>query len=383
VKAAAFASLLFYGVLTLWVAERWAWSAFQVGIFALAAYCIWTSARLIIPPALVLLGVAALWPLIQIALNTTSSRGATLEAAFDWFTFVVIFGVGSDILRQPPQRRWFLQRIVLFGMVVAVLAIVQQHTSAGKVFWLFPSGFPDDVLGPFVNRNQYAAWVELLLPVALYQALTERTNRFLPVCAAAALFASVVAGASRAGFVLASLEIVVAIALFTARRRVSRQAILQLSLALVLAAGVAGWQTLHQRFSAPATETLRLDAARASLRMVREHPLIGFGLGTWPVIYPRYARIDTGLFVNEAHNDWLQWAAEGGVPFLLVMLVFAALLWKRAIRSIYGLGTISFLLHALVDYPMRQRPALAAWFFAIAAAMMAERKPDETLMDKP
>ena len=102
--------------------------------------------------------------------------------------------------------------------------------------------------------------------------------------------------------------------------------------------------------------------------MIRDRPWTGFGLGTWPIVYPRYASFDPGVFLNQAHNDWLQWAAEGGLPFVLLFAIFTALLWKRAIPSIYGLGTVAFLLHALVDYPMQQRPALAAWFFAIAAA---------------
>jgi O-antigen ligase len=118
---------------------------------------------------------------------------------------------------------------------------------------------------------------------------------------------------------------------------------------------------------------LRLDAFKASLQMVGDRPWMGSGLGTWAILYPRYAGLDTGFFLNQAHNDWAQWAAEGGVPFVLILLIFAALLCKPALRSIYGLGVFAFLLHALVDYPMQQRPALAAWFFAVAGATIAVR----------
>ena len=373
-KTAAFAVLLFFGVLTLWVQERWAWSLFQTGIFALAGRCVWEARRLPVSPPLALLGAAALWPWVQVGLGTTFSRGATLDAAFDWFTFFLVFAVGFNILGDPARRRWFLHLAVVFGMLVALLALLQQHTSGGKVFWIFPSGFPDDVLGPFVNRNQYAAWVELLLPLALYEAATNRAYRFAAMAAAATLFGSVVASASRAGFVLASLEIAAAITLLLVRRMLPRRAVWQILALVAVAAVAAGWQELHHRFASPATENLRIDAARASLLMVRAHPLCGFGLGTWPVIYPRYASFDSGLFLNQAHNDWLQWAAEGGVPFFLFLLGFTALLWKRAIPSIYGLGTVSILVHALVDYPMQQRPALAAWFFAFAAAAMSETR---------
>ena len=36
--ALGLAVVLFFGTLTLWVEERWAWSLFQAGIFALAAW---------------------------------------------------------------------------------------------------------------------------------------------------------------------------------------------------------------------------------------------------------------------------------------------------------------------------------------------------------
>ena len=61
------------------------------------------------------------------------------------------------------------------------------------------------------------------------------------------------------------------------------------------------------------------------------------------------------MILNQAHNDWLQWAAEGGLPFVLLFAIFTAFLWKRAVPSIYGMGTVAFLLHALVDYPMQQQ----------------------------
>ena len=106
------------------------------------------------------------------------------------------------------------------------------------------------------------------------------------------------------------------------------------------------------------------------------------------MVYPRYAGFDSGSYVNQAHNDWLQWAAEGGLPFAILLAIFALLLWKPAVQSIYGLGTVAFLLHALVDYPMQQRPALGAWFFALAGAAWArqssrDRNEPPPLRSKP
>jgi len=93
--------------------------------------------------------------------------------------------------------------------------------------------------------------------------------------------------------------------------------------------------------------------------------LTGFGLGTWSEVYPGFARFDDGLFANQAHNDWAQWAAEGGIPFFLIMLAVVAGALRPAFRSLWGLGLLAVFIHCLVDYPMQQRPALAAFFFAL------------------
>jgi O-antigen ligase len=150
-------------------------------------------------------------------------------------------------------------------------------------------------------------------------------------------------------------------------------AVLQFLVLAVGAAAVVGWDRLEVRLHANNADIIRIDAARASVRMVADRPWAGSGLGTWPMVYPRYAGFDAGLYVNQAHNDWLQWAAEGGLPFALLLAIFGLLLWKPAVQSIYGLGTVAFLMHALVDYPMQQRPALGAWFFALAGAAWARQ----------
>ena len=117
----------------------------------------------------------------------------------------------------------------------------------------------------------------------------------------------------------------------------------------------------------------------SSLEMVRQRPLTGFGLGAWSAAYPAFARYDDGTFVNQAHNEWAQWAAEGGILLFLLMLSFAVRLIRPAFRAIWGLGTLAVLLHALVDYPFEQRPQLAVFFFVFfGLALASGRSPKHT-----
>src|SRR5262249_7390066 len=153
-----------------------------------------------------------------------------------------------------------------------------------------------------------------------------------------------------------------------ARRQISARAaavVIAGFLAFGLCFGaVVGWQALWNRMLLPDAFAGRREMLRSTIDMIRERPLTGFGLGTWPVAYPAHAYYDDGLFANEAHNDWAQWAAEGGVPFALLLLAVALWSVRPALESLWGIGIVAVFLHCAVDYPI-QRPALGGLFFVM------------------
>ena len=55
--------------------------------------------------------------------------------------------------------------------------------------------------------------------------------------------------------------------------------------------------------------------------MFSHRPVLGWGLGTFPTVYPSYRSFYTNLFVNEAHNDYAQLLVETG------LLGFGLMLW--------------------------------------------------------
>lgn len=109
---------------------------------------------------------------------------------------------------------------------------------------------------------------------------------------------------------------------------------------IVLLAGVfsavVGWGYIGKRFQQQDPYAVRRELLSSSLAMIRERPWSGFGLGTWPTAYPGYAIFDNGAFVNHAHNDWAEWAAEGGAPFFMCMLVIAAWAARQSLRFPWG-----------------------------------------------
>jgi O-antigen ligase len=370
------AAILSFGILTLWVPDRWALSAYQVVLFATAAVRIAQRRSLTLPfVGWMIAGVAA-WGALQVAAGWSVNRITTLDSALNWVTNLAAFMLAADLYRNRDRRELFLRSTLIFATILAVVSIFTFLTSpAGKVFWIFDSGSDSRTLGPFVYQNQYAAFVEAVLPLAILGVIGDRRRWLLHAVIVATLCGSVVTGGSRTGTILCLAEILVipAIAYWhgTINGGMLARVVLGSLAAVAMLTGVVGWESLWKRLQEPHPYSLRKDLVLSSIAMVRDRPLTGFGLGTWPEAYPGYARFDDGTYVNQAHNDWIQWASEGGLLFLAAMLAIAAWSVGPAVRSLWGVGILSVWLHALIDYPMQQRPALAAFFFALLGTLAA------------
>ena len=314
-------------------------------------------------PIAILLALAALWALIQVWMGVSVDPQRTLEAALGWTVNCAAFSVTLAICERDGIRRRFLNAQVLFALVLSIASIIGLYTVS--------------MLGPFVYKNQFAAYLESVIGIAVVAAIHDTRRRFVWILVAGTMFASVVAAGSRAGSILC-LTLLVALPVMAALRGWIAPRDLARIAALAVAGGgvlvlVAGWETTWQRLQERNPYSLRADLLRSSIAMARDRPLTGFGLGAWSSAYPGYARFDDGDFVNQAHNDWAQWAAEGGIPFLALMLAVVALLVRPALASVWGLGLMAVFVHAWIDYPFEQRPALAAFLFAMAGALCAEK----------
>jgi O-antigen ligase len=117
-----------------------------------------------------------------------------------------------------------------------------------------------------------------------------------------------------------------------------------------------------------------------SMAGLREFFPVGSGLGTFPEVYWRFQPDSIAQFVNHAHNDYIEFVFEGGLPALAVIamfLVLYALRWPSLLRGA-SWGTLSFMqvgagiglflmaLHSLTDFNLHI-PANAIYFALLAA----------------
>jgi hypothetical protein len=165
------AAILFLGILSMWVPARWAVTAFQIAVFALAAVHIVTRVRkekpITIHPGVMLLGAGVLWGVIQAAAGWTVDRFKTLSEVLNWITNLSVFALGFELSRDRGRRQQFLSALLWFGTALAAVSMLTVFSSPdGMVFWLFNAGSDRRTLGPFVYYNQYASFIEAVLPLA-------------------------------------------------------------------------------------------------------------------------------------------------------------------------------------------------------------------------
>jgi O-Antigen ligase len=377
--ATLIAVALCLATLTLWIPAYWPVAAFEVTVFLIAGIAVVLGR---VPVAgtrfpLFALGFTVLWGCFQLLTGVTISRFATERATLQWMTWAAIYYVGVCLLEESVARR-LRTALVWFGFVFAVEAILQAYISPGKVFGLFPTDY-HLVMGPILYHNHFAIFIEIVLPIALFLSLSAARNRYTFLGVSAVLLTAVVVSASRGGLIISSAEIVCVWVLLHLRKPATGQkdrwpALVMIGVTAVLVS-IVGFETISERFYSEALTLGRLQFAISTLHMIAVHPWIGWGLGCWPAVYPAFATFDPGAIVNQAHCDWLQWTAEGGLPVGFAMLSLT--LWgvKPAIRSIWGIGVIAVLIHAAFDYPF-SRPAVGAWPILILAMAAAAQHTD-------
>ncbi len=291
------------------------------------------------------------------------------SGALFWLTAAAIAILATQVFEDKEAAARFRFWFVLFGSGVCLLDLMEQASHTNKYFWVIPSRY-HAVFGSFAYWNNFAQFVEILLPVTLWMGLGRRRPVPKYLVLAALQIGAVVASGSRAGTALVTVELLAAVLLVFMRSR-NRRLLFGASLAIVLSllfVYAAGFNEVIEKLQQADQLQVRRDINRSSLAMIGARPLTGWGLDTYVPVYRMFARYDDGTWVNRAHNDWLEWAAEGGVFFAGLMLVIFVWSIRPAIRSVWGIGLLAVCLHALVDYPFA-RFGVCGWYFALVAML--------------
>ena len=384
---AALAVLLAYLLATAWLIDRVYLSIFEAGALISSAYLALRLVRRASPiGAPWVLWLAMLFPLAglaQLASGVTVYRWKTELAVLEWASMVGVMWLSAYGFAEDRMRKRFRNGVAAAGLGAAVLSLAHWYASPGLLLWHWPNPYAWRTSFPLLNHSHLAALEQLAIAPIVLDALEQKGIAGFSGIVVALMMGAVFATGARAGgaLILAELMVLILLRLFPGATRAvrGRRAAILLAPTVILGA-ILGWQGLAARLAAPPRDDLRPMLAASTLEMIRARPLTGFGLGTWDTVYPAYARFDLGLFVEHAHNDWLEWAAEGGVFFVcgvFGLLLFAA---SKVTKDAWSVAVLTVFLQAAIDFPLH-KPAVAAIQFAVlgylAGSRFAPRRPSE------
>ena len=412
--------LLLFGPLAFGAVEPWSIFVLEIGSVVLTL--LWLAkqgidSQMTIRWNPLYLPMAAFGVLIlgQVIFRASAYPHDTVSGALLYCAYGMLCFLSGQTLMRSAQARKLAVILALYGFVIAALALLQGVAPNGKLYWLRQPRIGGWIYGPYVNHNHYAGLMELLLPIPLILSCTHLAHekeRIAAGIAAAAMTGTVFLCGSRGGMLAILAEFVVLAVVVFRQKKGARLAVGVGAFAVVLLTLLTwlGGKELTARVTSISTEArselsggIRLTIDRDALHMFRDKPVLGWGLRTFPVVYPQFRTFYTNFFVNEAHNDFLQLLVETGLIGFSTMVWFLIVLYRNAFRKVGNwmsdlsgavtlaclLGVTGILVHSALDFNL-QIPANAALFYVfctIAASppllqRMRRRKPAPTPADE-
>jgi len=351
-------------------------------------------------------------------------RATMLGLAAAGVLSVLLLGLARALTRDDTLH--IARGVAVLGVVLAVAGIVQKAMWNGKIYGFWTPIDAGDSFGPFVNRNHFAGWMLMALPLAvgyfcarvargMRQVKPGWRNRLVWFSSADASETILVGFAvllmalaltltmSRSGM-LGLLAALVISGWFVARRQAtgSRRAIVTgyLIFVALVAAGWTGFDRIAARFAGNGTADIggRFGIWGDTWRLAGRFPLAGTGLNTYGAATIFYQTVEREkAHFAEAHNDYLQLLAEGGalvcIPAALVVLAFAWTVHRRFrevsvessdywIRIGAVTGILAIALQEISDFSL-QMPGNAVFFVVLLAIAVRSSSEGRRIHSRP
>lgn len=334
---------------------------------------------------------------------------ATILGLFKILAYLGAFFLAAHMFDSGRRRSYLVLALVILGCFQAGYGISQHLLRWNKIFGVTD---PYDLLvaiGTYINRNHFAGLIELTFPFAFASAFysyklwsdlqfhdtPERSGfdsesslgyravfyLFLVVM----MIVSVVFSFSRGGILAVSFTLIAlsVLTFFKVRRKswgliIAALAALAVGFSLWIGAGGVLHRFVNMTPGEYAGTFRRPMIWSDTLRLLHENPIWGTGLGTYGDALRPFQTQLVNMYIDHAHNDYLEFASETGligfallfVPifYLLVRMVISFLKDRRRYRSAVLLGcfgsAFGLLIHSFTDFNL-QVPANALIFAII------------------
>jgi O-antigen ligase len=305
-----------------------------------------------------------------------TETGLSHLLAYLMLFFVTVFGI------QDKARLYkMLKALAVFGFIVAVFGIIQHAAGNGKIYWFRELTHGGSPFGPFVNRNHFAGFIGMIIPLSLGVGLMSRSIEkkimyaFFSITMAVALFFSL----SRGGIVSFFAGIMVFVFVIFGKTYSMKRLVPVFLFVLVLVTYLLylGITPIVDRFAqTEVTNEQRLIAWQGAVSALKDYPVFGTGLGTFQYIFKIYKPEGLYRYWDHAHNDYLELLLEVGIvgAIIIAILFFLGVKaivnapWKGKevyLNAAFLSSITTIAVHSVVDFNLHI-PSNAILFFLIS-----------------
>jgi O-antigen ligase len=382
-------ALLIFSVLAFGAVETWATSVLELG--AALLFLLWAAGHTFSGKLpfrwMPLYGPVTLFGVlvsVQIVFNLSAYRYVTFISALQYVAYGLLLFIAGQSCGDKKVAKILLLTFSIFGCGLALFAIGQYLAPNGRIFWLRTPRSGGAIFGPYVNHNHYAGMMEMLTPMLLLVTLSgmlKGAQRVLAGFATVIMAASIILSQSRGGTIslLAELLFLGWVASRLHKRSTMRAGLLLVGIFVIAFSAWLGTAAMWRHFG-DLQDNTRITIIKDGLHMFARKPLLGWGLGVFPVAYPQFRSFYTNLLVNAAHNDYLQILIETGIAGFVAVAWFLICLYRGGLRQVSNwtrdwnamlrlaalVGCTGIVIHSLFDFNL-QIPANAAMFFFLSA----------------
>jgi hypothetical protein len=291
----------------------------------------------------------------------------------------VLVGFAAIHARYRPALMKCFAGIAIASAALGVIQVIGDPQGSAYLYDITNPGLP---VGLFSNRNHEAVFLAAMLPVlAAWAGLAppDRARAAQVIAAGVGLFllAMILVTGSRAGALMAVVGIVAAFLLLPPARQTQGKfrwawRLLWLApLLLVALTWYLGRFTAIERLVAmQEVSEMRVSHSPLVFDITKAFMPFGSGFGSFDPVFRNFEsdQMLSLQYFNHAHNDLLELAMTGGIPALLVLLVF--LVWTgrrlfgifirhrggRSVSPLQQAAAVAMLIllaSSLFDYPLR------------------------------
>ncbi|MDO8525670.1 MAG: O-antigen ligase family protein, partial [Candidatus Omnitrophota bacterium] len=263
-------------------------------------------------------------------------------------TYIIIFIATAAFFRTERRLKFLAYWIILCGTALAVIGIVKHLSGAS-----FDKFWPRAEFATFISRNSFDTYVSmaLALSLALIFCRIGPSARTLTVPASFIMVAASMLTPDRGGwFGLIALALFI-LALSGYEGMLKRKfwfVALFLIFFLWISALCVGLDKLIEKFIAvfvlnpkeaflvdyDTTIWQRISVWKSSLEAAFNRPFLGVGLGNFRLAYPAFRGAEICNLVEYAHQDYLQFAVEAGIPALFSLICLGFFFFKRMVTEV-------------------------------------------------